>query len=188
MSGFRAGVVALLGRPNAGKSTLLNHILGEKLAIVTRKPQTTRSRILGIHTREDAQILFVDTPGLHSSEKALNVALNAQVHEAADDCDVALLLVEDVWGDEHQQLAARMRKRGGTTAFRPPTLAVTPHFHRAIRFGESGLGPSEADCLNHQMPLSLSLPQSHLNPEGAMYSHNVDTENALDFHGTPGSA
>ena len=75
-----------------------------------------------------------------------------------------------------------------TTAFRPPTLTVTPHFHRAIRFGQSGLGPSEADCLNHQMPLSLSLPQSHLNPEGAMYSHNVDTENALDFHGTPGSA
>ena len=114
MSGFRAGVVALLGRPNAGKSTLLNHILGEKLAIVTRKPQTTRSRILGIHTREDAQILFVDTPGLHSSEKALNIALNAQVHEAADDCDVALLLVEDEWGDEHRQLAARMQKRGAT--------------------------------------------------------------------------
>ncbi len=114
MSDFRAGVVALLGRPNAGKSTLLNHILGEKLAIVTRKPQTTRSRILGIHTREDAQILFVDTPGLHPGEKALNIALNAQVHEAADDCDVALLLVDGEWGDEHRQLAARMQKRGAT--------------------------------------------------------------------------
>ena len=60
------------------------------------------------------EILFVDPPGLHSSEKALNIALNAQVHEAADDCDVALLLVEDEWGDEQAQLAARMRKRGAT--------------------------------------------------------------------------
>jgi len=109
---FRAGVVALLGRPNVGKSTLLNRILGEKLAIVTRKPQTTRSRILGIHTRDDAQVLFVDTPGLHAGEKALNIALNEQVHEAAEDCDVALLLCDRRWEDAHRELAQRLRARG----------------------------------------------------------------------------
>ena len=69
----RAGFVALLGAPNAGKSTLLNHLLGQKLAIVTAKPQTTRSRILGILNRPGAQLLLVDTPGLHESAKGLVV-------------------------------------------------------------------------------------------------------------------
>ena len=67
----RAGVVALLGRPNAGKSTLLNRLLGEKLAIVTARPQTTRSRLLGIRDLEGAQVVLVDTPGLHASAKRL---------------------------------------------------------------------------------------------------------------------
>ncbi len=113
MSAHRAGVVAILGRPNAGKSTLLNRILGEKLAIVTPKPQTTRSRILGIHTVPGAQLLFVDTPGLHHGGKALNAALNEQVVETADDCDVALLLVDltGSWGDDHATLLARLRAR-----------------------------------------------------------------------------
>ena len=84
----RAGAVAILGRPNAGKSTLLNHLLGEKIAIVTAKPQTTRSRILGILTRPDFQILFFDTPGMHESAKPLNVALNELVDSAAQDCDL----------------------------------------------------------------------------------------------------
>lgn len=114
MTEHRAGVVALLGRPNAGKSTLLNHILGEKLAIVTSKPQTTRSRILGIHHLPDAQILFLDTPGLHAGRKVLNAALNQQVLDAADDCDVALLLVDPRggFGEDHRALLARLSARG----------------------------------------------------------------------------
>jgi GTP-binding protein Era len=67
--------VAILGRPNAGKSTLLNRILGQKLAITTPKPQTTRHRILGIWNAENAQIVFLDTPGIHEAKKALNVAM-----------------------------------------------------------------------------------------------------------------
>jgi GTP-binding protein Era len=114
VSGHRAGVVALLGRPNAGKSTLLNRILGEKLAIVTSKPQTTRSRILGIHTLPGAQILFVDTPGLHAGGKALNAALNEQALAAADDCDAALLLLDPAGGlgADHRALLARLSARG----------------------------------------------------------------------------
>ena len=110
----RAGFVALLGAPNAGKSTLLNHLLGEKLAIVTAKPQTTRSRILGIWSREDAQILLVDTPGLHDSSKPLNVALNDAVADAVRSCDLALLLVDRRrgWGEIQQQLFDALEHAG----------------------------------------------------------------------------
>jgi GTP-binding protein Era len=107
-------VVAILGRPNAGKSTLLNRLLGQKLSIVTRKPQTTRSRILGILTLEDAQLLLLDTPGFHDSPKAPNRFLNETVEEALEDCDAAVLLVDAVegWDEGHQALCARLAKRG----------------------------------------------------------------------------
>ena len=110
----RAGFAALLGPPNAGKSTLLNRLLGEKLAIVSRKPQTTRSRILGILSRDDAQLLFLDTPGFHASPKAFNETLNEQVVEAAQDCDVALLLVDlcSGWSEGHVDLKARLSAAG----------------------------------------------------------------------------
>ncbi len=109
----RAGAVAILGRPNAGKSTLLNHLLGDKLAIVTSKPQTTRSRILGILSRENFQILFFDTPGMHESAKPLNVALNELVNSAAKDCDLGLLLVDPYlgWGEDHVALHAKLVAR-----------------------------------------------------------------------------
>jgi GTP-binding protein Era len=110
----RAGFVALLGPPNAGKSTLLNRLLGEKLAIVTAKPQTTRSRILGILTLPGAQLLLQDTPGLHESPKKLNQVLNAAVTEVAQDCDVALLLVDrsSGWTPVHDALLSRLRAQG----------------------------------------------------------------------------
>jgi GTP-binding protein Era len=106
--------VALLGAPNAGKSTLLNHLLGEKLAIVTAKPQTTRSRILGIWSRPDAQVLLVDTPGLHESSRPLNTALNEAVEEAVAGCDLALLLVDrrGGWGETQQQLFDALERAG----------------------------------------------------------------------------
>jgi len=109
----RAGVVAILGRPNAGKSTLLNQLLGEKLAIVTAKPQTTRSRILGILSQENFQILFFDTPGMHESAKPLNVALNELVDSAAKECDLGLLLVDPYggWGEDHVALYAKLLAR-----------------------------------------------------------------------------
>jgi len=117
---FRSGFVALLGPPNAGKSSLLNTILGQRLAIVSAKPQTTRSRILGILPREGAQILFLDTPGQHKSPKKLNVALNAVVAEVSRDCEVALLLVDRAvgWTEVHDELAAALR------AMSRPTIVV----------------------------------------------------------------
>jgi GTP-binding protein Era len=90
--GFRSGFVALIGRPNAGKSTLLNHLVGEKIAAVSNKPQTTRHKIQGIVTREDGQIVFVDTPGVHKPGYLLNRRMMAAVHDAILSVDVVVLL------------------------------------------------------------------------------------------------
>lgn len=91
---FRSGLVALVGRPNAGKSTLLNQLVGEKVAIVSDKPQTTRHQIRGVLTREDGQIVFVDTPGIHKPGYALNRRMMQMVSEALLSVDVLLLLVD----------------------------------------------------------------------------------------------
>lgn len=91
----RFGCVALIGRPNVGKSTLLNAMLGTHLSIVTRKPQTTRHRILGVLSRPDAQIAFIDTPGLHrDGGRALNRQLNRVARQAPADADVLLHVID----------------------------------------------------------------------------------------------
>ncbi len=90
----RAGFAAIVGRPNVGKSTLLNRLLGQKLAIVSPKPQTTRSRILGVVTRPGAQIALLDTPGLHSARGGLNARMVQQALQTLAEADVALFLIE----------------------------------------------------------------------------------------------
>lgn len=89
---FRSGYVALVGRPNAGKSTLLNHLVGEKIAAVSNKPQTTRHKIQGIVTLPEGQIVFVDTPGVHKPGYLLNRRMMAAVHDAILSVDVVVLL------------------------------------------------------------------------------------------------
>lgn len=89
---FRSGYVALIGRPNAGKSTLLNHLVGEKIAAVSNKPQTTRHKIKGIVTGEQGQIVFVDTPGVHKPGYLLNRRMMAAVHDAILSVDVVVLM------------------------------------------------------------------------------------------------
>jgi GTP-binding protein Era len=92
---FRCGTVAIVGRPNVGKSTLLNHILGVKLSITSREAQTTRHRLLGIHTTEDTQFLFVDTPGFQQKHiNALNKTLNKTVTQVLNEVDVVLFVIE----------------------------------------------------------------------------------------------
>ena len=111
MSGFRSGFVALVGRPNVGKSTLLNAFVGQKLSIVTPRPQTTRNRVIGLLQLPDAQIAFVDTPGLHLGQKrALNRAMNRTAAAALGDADLALLVLEALrWTDEDELVLERIR-------------------------------------------------------------------------------
>jgi GTP-binding protein Era len=94
---FRCGYVALIGRPNVGKSTLLNRILGQKISITSRRPQTTRHRVLGIKTEDSVQAIYVDTPGIHAfNGRAMNRHMNRAASRALQDVDVVVFLVEGV--------------------------------------------------------------------------------------------
>jgi GTP-binding protein Era len=95
MNETRCGLVALVGRPNVGKSTLLNHLVGQKVSITSRKPQTTRQRLLGIHTVDNAQIVFVDTPGFHQGQqKAINRYMNKTISNVLGDVDVIIFITD----------------------------------------------------------------------------------------------
>lgn len=91
---MRSGFVALAGRPNAGKSTLINHLVGEKVAIVSSKPQTTRSEIRGIYTDDDCQIVFTDTPGIHKAKLRLEARMNKEAADVMHDVDLIYLVVD----------------------------------------------------------------------------------------------
>lgn len=92
--GFKCGFVVLMGRTNVGKSTMVNGIMGEKVSIISPRPQTTRNRIMAILTEGDYQIIFVDTPGIHKGEKPLNKFMNRTAREAAGDADVIVLMID----------------------------------------------------------------------------------------------
>jgi GTP-binding protein Era len=117
---FHTGYVAIVGRPNVGKSTLLNRLVGQKLSITSRKPQTTRQRITGIVTLDDAQLLFVDTPGFQTRHGgALNRSMNRAVSQALAGVDVTLMVVEaDRFSDEDRAIMALL------PASRPTLLAI----------------------------------------------------------------
>lgn len=96
---FRSGYVSVIGRPNAGKSTLINHIVGEKVSIISRKPQTTRNKILAIYQDEESQIIFIDTPGVHTPKNKLGKYMVKTAYSSLSDSDLILLIVDGNKGE-----------------------------------------------------------------------------------------
>src|SRR5271163_1495529 len=130
----RSGFAAIVGRPNAGKSTLINKLVGQKIAIVTSKPQTTRNRIQGIVTRSEGQIVFIDTPGLYDADSALGRQMMHEVAAALEDIDVLLLLVDASHPQTHMdELLLSKAKR-----FRGKTILV---LNKVDRVAKEGLLP-----------------------------------------------
>ena len=118
---MKCGYVALIGRPNVGKSTLMNHILGQKISITSRKPQTTRHRILGINTTDVAQVIYMDTPGMHRDEKkALNRYLNKTADTTLLGVDVVVWLIDGLSFHEFDEIICKKLERAGL----PVILAV----------------------------------------------------------------
>jgi GTP-binding protein Era len=141
----RAGFVAIVGRPNAGKSTLLNRLVGQKIAIVTSKPQTTRNRIQGILTRSEGQIVFIDTPGLHETESALGRQMMREVAAALEGMDVLLLVVDAsrAFPQADELLLERAKRFRGKTILalnkvdrlpKPKLLPLIDAFQKAFHF------------------------------------------------------
>lgn len=118
---FRTGTIAIVGRPNVGKSTLLNQIIGQKVSITSRKAQTTRHRIVGLLTEADTQYIFLDTPGFQNTHKnALNKILNRTVSQTLEDADVVVMVVESLLFDERDDAVLKL-----LPADKPVVLAVT---------------------------------------------------------------
>ena len=142
-SPHRCGTVAIVGRPNVGKSTLLNRFLGQKIAIVSPKPETTRERLLGILTLEGAQMLFLDTPGIYSGPRTLLAKHQVQsARQAIEQADVVLLMTEAQSGilDEDRQVIQLLPKKKAVPVFlainkvdRVDTKRVLPQIQEASR-------------------------------------------------------
>lgn len=120
---MKSGFIAITGRPNAGKSTLLNHIVGEKVAIVSSKPQTTRTKILGVYTEEDLQVVLIDTPGIHKPHNKLGRRMEKYIYTATQDIDALVYVVDCNIKD--QELALEKEALSGLkTSGVPVILAV----------------------------------------------------------------
>ena len=146
-SPFHSGFVAIVGRPNVGKSTLLNRLVGQKIAITSNKPQTTRNRILGIHHFSDGQILFLDTPGIHQARGRLNRYMVDQALAACADVDLILFLVDatETPGSAEEEILSRLAQRqrpvflllNKIDALRPEQLLpLIDHYARRFAFAE----------------------------------------------------
>ena len=157
----RCGYVAIVGRPNVGKSTLLNHLLGQKISITSRKPQTTRHQVLGIKTEDKHQIIFVDTPGLHKEAgKAINRYMNRAASAAIRDVDLVVFVVDrTAWTEEDTIVLEQIGQSG------LPTMLVV---------NKIDLLADKTELLPHLQILAAKAEFAAILPVSALRQHNVD--------------
>ncbi|MCT4351008.1 GTPase Era [Vibrio sp. NC2] len=155
------GFIAIVGRPNVGKSTLLNHILGQKISITSRKPQTTRHRIMGVETEGDYQAIYVDTPGLHIEEKrAINRLMNRAANSSLSDVNLVFFLVDGThWTDDDEMVLNKLRK----TDF-PVVLCINKVDNVQDR----------TDVMQHMMEVSKKMAFLDVVPISAKQGKNID--------------
>jgi len=164
------GYVAIVGRPNVGKSTLLNHLLGQKISITSRKPQTTRHNTLGIKTEGDTQLIFVDTPGLHTNQqKAINRYMNRAAESAIRDVDVVVFVVDrNIWTEADERVAEEVIKSNS-----PIIIAI----NKLDRL------ESKSELLPHLQILAKRLPNAKLIPISALLGQQLELlEKAIKLH------
>jgi GTPase len=157
----RCGYVAIVGRPNVGKSTLLNHILGQKISITSRKPQTTRHQVLGIKTQDNYQIIFVDTPGLHmNAGKAINRYMNRAASSAIRNVDLVVFVVDRTAWTEEDTLVLQQIQQAGL-----PAMLV---------LNKIDLLADKAELLPHLQIVAGKAEFAAILPVSALRQHNVD--------------
>ncbi len=157
----QCGFIAIVGRPNVGKSTLLNHMVAQKISITSRKPQTTRNNIIGIKTKAQIQMVFVDTPGIHKGQtKAINRQMNRSATTALQGVDVVVFVVEkNHWTEEDEAVAQYVSQSNC-----PVILAI----NKLDQFA------SKAEVLPYLSVLQGRLPKAELVPVSALKSQNLD--------------
>lgn len=156
---YRCGFVALIGRPNVGKSTLLNSILGQKVSITSKKPQTTRHRILGIKTTSKQQVIYVDTPGMHlGGKKAINRYMNREAAGAIEDVDLIVFLVDRTkWTDEDENVLQKLKQ------LHTPTILV---INKIDRLEDKTFLLPHLENLQHKHAFIRIVPISAMKNEG----------------------
>jgi GTP-binding protein Era len=158
----KCGFVAIVGRPNVGKSTLMNHLLGQKISITSRKPQTTRHQILGIWTEDKAQMVFVDTPGMHrGQDKAINRVMNKAADTALTDIDAVLMVVDrTVWTEEDQWVLDKLQRT------KAPVFLIINKVDQLDK---------KQSLLPHIDELSKKFAFESIIPVSALHGHNLDS-------------
>jgi GTPase len=190
MSSMRCGFVAVVGRPNVGKSTLINALMGTKVSIVTAKPQTTRHRILAVHTSADTQIIFIDTPGLHrKAVKAMNRMMNRTASSALGDADLVLFVSEaGRWTEEDGDVLKKLRsvKAPVVTVLNKVDL-VTPKERLLEIIAEAAQRYEFADIVplsakkHDNLEALMSLIPPYLPESPQLFPEDMHTDRSIEF-------